>query len=123
MGRSASIPSSTSARSLHESEEGMLSLVSLFVVLGFLVLIGLLANAGRVTSRKLETQNAADSVAYSAGVEMGRGMNFVTAINHLVGELTALVVLIHTLGGDELDQGKEPPPTPALLKTALETTY
>ncbi|HEY7314768.1 MAG TPA: hypothetical protein VH643_35800 [Gemmataceae bacterium] len=123
MRESATLPTAVPARDLHAEEEGMLSLASLFVVLGFLVLIGLLANAGTVTSRKLETQNAADAVAYSASVEMARGMNSITAINHLIGELTALVVLIHTLGGDELDQGKSPPSTPALLKTWLTTAY
>jgi hypothetical protein len=122
MSESATLPTSAS-RDMHRGEEGMLSLASLFVVLGFLVLIGLLANAGTVTSRKLETQNAADAVAYSASVEMARGMNSVTAVNHLIGELTALVVLIHTLGGDELDQGKDPPPTPFLLKAWLIGAY
>ena len=111
------------SRDLHTGEGGLLSLASLFVVLGFLVLIGLLANAGMTTARKLETQNAADSVAYSASVEMARGMNSITAINHLIGELTALVVLIHTLGGDELDQGKSPPRTPEILQIGMETSY
>ena len=123
MCQSATIPSGSSSRNPHTDEEGMLSLASLFVVLGFLVLIGLLANVGMVTSRKVETQNAADSVAYSASTEMARGMNALTAINHLIGELTALVVLIHTLGGDELDEGKNPPSTPAALTTALEVAY
>jgi hypothetical protein len=123
MCESATIPSDGSSRDLHSGEEGMLSLASLFVVLGFLVLIGLLANVGRVSSRKLETQNAADSTAYAASVEMARGMNSITAINHLIGELTALVVLIHTLGGDELDQGKDPPATPWTLSLLLDTTY
>jgi hypothetical protein len=108
------------SRELHGKEEGMLSLASLFVVLGFLVLIGLLANAGMTASRKLETQNAADSVAYSAGVEMARGMNSITAVNHLIGELTALAVLIHTLGGDDLYNGTSPPKTPADLKYLLD---
>jgi hypothetical protein len=110
-------------RQLNEGEEGMLSLASLFVVLGLLVLIGMLTNVGTVTSRKLETQNAADSVAYSATVEMARGMNSVTAVNHLIGELTALVVLIHTLGGDELDQNKSGPSTPPLLDLTLDIAY
>jgi hypothetical protein len=101
----------------------MLSLASLFVMLGFLVLIGFLANAGVVTARKLETQNAADSVAYSASVEMARGMNSITAINHLTGELTALVILIHTLGGDELDQNQQGPSTPFGLDAVLDIAY
>lgn len=101
------LSSDASSRSLHAGEEGMLTLASLFAVTAFLLLISLLANTGMVTARKLETQNAADAAAYSAGVEMARGMNSITAINHLIGELTAIVILIHSLGGDELDQGKQ----------------
>ena len=116
-------PPERSCLDLHTGEEGMLSLASLFVLLGFVVLGGLLVNVGVVTSRKIETQNTADSVAYSASIEMARGMNSVTALNHLIGELTALVVLIHTLGGDELDQGKSPPAIPQTLKTWLDTAH
>jgi hypothetical protein len=100
----------------------MLSLASLFVVLGFLVLIGLLGNAGMTTARKLETQNAADAAAYSAGVEMARGMNAVTAANHMMGELTALVVLIHALTGDTLDGG-DAPDTPKSRSIPLDIAY
>jgi len=87
-------------------EEGMISLVSLFAVLGLLILFGALANVGRVTARKLETQNAADAVAHGAAVEMARGMNAITTANHLIGELTALCVVHHGFGGDELDDGR-----------------
>lgn len=87
-------------------EEGMISLVSLFAVLGLLVMFGALANVGRITTRKLETQNAADAVAHGAGVEMARGLNSVTTGNHLIGELTALCIIHHGFGGDELDKGQ-----------------
>ena len=118
-----SLPSDRPSRDLHAGEEGMLTLASLFVIVGFLVLIGLMANVGMTTSRKLETQNAADAVAYSAGVEMARGMNAITATNHLIGELTALAVLIHTFGGDELYEHKSPPGTPGVLQTMLEVFH
>lgn len=84
----------------------MISLVSLFAVLGLLILFGALANVGRTTTRKLETQNAADAVAHGAGVEMARGLNSVTTGNHLIGELTALCIIHHGFGGDELDKGQ-----------------
>jgi hypothetical protein len=109
-------------RPLDAGEEGMLSLASLFVVLGFLALFGLLANAGMVTSRKLETQNAADSTAYAASIEMARGLNSITAINHIIGELTGLVILIHTLGGDQED-GASAPTTPQTTQYRLEMWY
>jgi hypothetical protein len=108
---------------LLRGEEGMLSLASLFAVLGLLLLIGLLANVGRTTNRKLEVQNAADAVGHAAAVEMARGCNSVTAANHLAGELTALVILHHGFGGDELDNGRRPPATPVDLRVGLEVSY
>lgn len=111
-----------SARRLHAEEEGMLSLASLFVVMGFLLLIGLLFNAGVTTARKLETQNAADAAANSTAVELARGMNAITAANHLMGELTALVVLMHTFAGDTPDGGKTRS-TPPGLKAQLASSY
>src|SRR5262249_49177381 len=48
--------------------------------------------------------NAADSVAYSGTVWMARGMNSITAANHLIGELMALYTLHHAIGAKYLDQ-------------------
>lgn len=84
-------------------EEGMLTLVSIFPILAFLVFIGLVGNVAEITARKMETQNAADAVGYSSAVWMARGMNAITATNHLVGELTALIALHEGIGGPELD--------------------
>jgi len=83
-------------------EGGMVSLLSLLALLGLLVLFGLLANIGRTANQKLEVQSGADAVAYSAGNQMARGMNTVTAVNHLIGELSAFVILHHGFGGDPL---------------------
>ncbi len=90
-------------RSLAAGEEGMVALLSLVVVFAFLLILCAVLNTGWVVTRKVEAQNAADAAAQAAGVEMARGMNAITAANHLIGELTALVVLHHALGGDELD--------------------
>ena len=105
-------------RRLDDNDEGMLSLVNLFIVLGFLILFSMVANVGRTVGRKIETQNAADTVAASAGVEMARGMNSIATANHLMGELNALVVLHHSLGGDELDSGTPPEESADELATA-----
>jgi hypothetical protein len=113
-------PANGSLERLHKSEEGMLSLVSLFVILAFLIIIGLLANVGRVTSQKIETQNAADAATYSAAVELARGMNTVTAVNHSIGELTALIILIQALVGDT---DKQPDDAPAPTDSYLQIAY
>lgn len=95
---------------LHAHEGGMISMSSLFVTLAFFVLIGFLGNAGQAVYRKIEVQNAADSMAHSTTVWMARHMNAITVTNHLMGELTAVVVLVEGLGGPELDGKKEKAP-------------
>ena len=68
-----------------------------------MVIIGFVGNAGYVVTEKMNTQNAADAVAFSSAQWMARGMNAVTATNHLLGEVTGLVVVIEGLGGPEAD--------------------
>jgi len=86
---------------------GFVSMPLMFVFLGMLLLFSFLINVGLVVSRKIETQNAADSVAYSTALQRARGMNAITAANHLMGELHAIVVLHHAMGGDEMDGLKD----------------
>jgi hypothetical protein len=97
-------------RALHEREDGMVSLVTIFAVTFLLILAGLVANVGLTIRRKIETQNAADAIAQSTALIRARGMNALTAANHLIGELLALVVLHHAIGGPELDEDQAPPP-------------
>ena len=104
-------------------ETGMVSLLSLLAVLGLLVLFGLLANIGRTANQKLEVQNGADAVAYSAGNQMARGMNTITAVNHLIGELAAFVILHHGFSGDPLVGRGKAPTTPNAEKVLLGATY
>ncbi|OAI51121.1 hypothetical protein AYO44_17320 [Planctomycetaceae bacterium SCGC AG-212-F19] len=76
----------------------MLTFVSLLTIVFFVVLIGLVGNIGRTVNEKIEVQNTADSVAYSSALWMARGMNSVTAANHLIGELMSFVVLYDAIG-------------------------
>jgi len=108
---------------LHRDERGMLSFASLFAVLGMVVGFALVANIGKTVGTKLETQNAADAAASGASTEMARGMNAVTAANHIIGELQALIVIHHALGGDELDGLKSPQRTPSDLRASLDLSH
>ena len=92
-------------RDLHLSEEGTMAQVTIIVVMGFAMLVGLVGNVGRMVQRKVAVQNAADSVAYSTALWQARSMNAVTAVNHLMGEVTAICVLHEAIGGPELDEG------------------
>jgi hypothetical protein len=67
----------------------------------------------------MATQNAADAVTISSAQWMARGMNAVAATNHLIGEVTGLVVAIEALGGPEFDQGMvDYPELPEKIDTA-----
>src|SRR5438046_484019 len=81
------------------AEEGMIPLVTCFAMLLFVVLLGLVFNVGRVINAKIEVQDAGDAVAEAGATWMGRGLNAVTATNHLMGEVMALVVLHEAIGG------------------------
>jgi hypothetical protein len=86
------------------TRDGMISIVTLLAILGLLVLAGFVGNVGHVVVTKMKSQNAADAIAFSSAQWMARGMNAVTATNHLLGEATALVVVIEGLGGPEADR-------------------
>lgn len=84
----------------------MVSFATLFALLFLMAFAALVFNVGQATTRKIEAQNAADAVAYSSSVWVARGMNAITASNHLMGELTALYILHHSLGGKWLDENE-----------------
>ena len=87
----------------HDDESGKVSLLASIMMLALVALAGLIGNTGHAAKEKLETQNAADSIAYSSSLWMARGMNALTATNHLLGEATAISVVHEALGGPELD--------------------
>lgn len=93
------------SRSFHHDEGGKVTLLASLLMLGLVSLAGLIGNVGHAAKEKLETQNAADSVAYSSSLWMARGMNALTATNHMLGEATAIVAVHEALGGPELDHG------------------
>ena len=79
--------------------------MTIFAILGLIVMAGFVGNAGHVVTAKVTSQNASDAVAFSSAQWMARGMNAITATNHLLGEVTGLVVVIEGLGGPEMDAG------------------
>jgi hypothetical protein len=87
------------------ARSGKITIVTIFAILGLVVMAGYVGNAGHVVKTKIATQNAADSIAFSSAQWMARGMNAVTATNHLLGEATGLVVVIEAIGGPEADEG------------------
>ena len=93
-------------RAIHHSEEGTMAQVTVIVIMGFAMLLGLVGNIGRMVQKKVAVQNAADSVAYSTALWQARSMNAVTAVNHLLGEVSSICILHEAIGGPELDHGR-----------------
>jgi len=88
------------------AEDGLMTWATLIAVVLFCALIAMVFNVGRIANDKLETQNAADSAAYSASLVQARTMNAITASNHMMGELTAIYTMHHAIGGKVLDDGR-----------------
>ncbi len=85
---------------------GQVALITLFAVMTLVLLIAAVLNVSRVTATKVEQQTAADAAAHAAGVELARGLNAVTALNHLITELNAQDALAMSFGGLELEDKK-----------------
>ena len=97
----------SSSHSLICEEDGSVSFISLVVVLGMAVLIGFVGNMAHETIERQKLQNATDATAYSAAVWMSRGMNTISTCNHIMGELTAMIVLLEALGGPEAEKDEK----------------
>jgi hypothetical protein len=69
----------------------------------FLVLFLLLMDVARVITEKIEEQNAADAIAFSSALWLARGLNALSATNHLMGEMMALVVIHEAVAGANVD--------------------
>ncbi len=84
---------------IHADENGKITLITTITLMFFLLLVCYIGNVGISVKQKMELQNAADSAAYSAALWQARGMNAVTVSNHMMGEATAIIVMLESLGG------------------------
>src|SRR6478752_2228113 len=105
------------------ARSGKITIVTIFAILGLIVMAGFVGNAGHVVTTKIYTQNAADAVAFSSAQWMARGMNAATATNHLLGEVTALTVVIEGLGGPEADAGLEAYPPQSRITDSINQNF
>lgn len=76
--------------SLHQDQEGTISIVTVFTVLLLTMILGMVMNVGREVDGKIRLQNAADAAAYSGGVVIARGMNTLAFTNHLLCEICGM---------------------------------
>ena len=116
-GRTSRFPGSSRTR------QGKFTLLVLVAILGMMLIIGFVGNCGYVVTEKMNTQNAADAIAFSSAQWMARGMNAVTATNHLLGEITGLVVVIEGLGGPEADRQMEAYPPQSQVTDSINQNF
>lgn len=81
-------------KTLHRDERGTVSVVTLWTILGLVVLLGMIINVGRHVDDKIRMQNAADAGTYSGGVVLARGMNALSFSNHLLCDVFALTAFM-----------------------------
>jgi len=99
-----SIRNSLPISSLHADERGSIAVGHIFWVLIAACFMSLFFNAGYATKKKNDSQRPAMAISQSVGVWKARGMNVVASHQHLQGELAAMVVIHHAIGGDALDE-------------------
>jgi len=95
----------TAINAVSNDQRGNMTVINIVAVMLCTVLTTFILNASNIASRRIEHQDVADAVALSSGYWMQRGMNAVTATNHVIGELAGIVIVHHSLGGDLLDDG------------------
>lgn len=91
-------------RRVHGDERGVVSLLTVFAIFMFTILLAMVINVGRHIDDKLRMQNAADAAAYSGGVVVARGMNAVAFTNHLEAEVFALTAYMREAQARDAEQ-------------------
>lgn len=79
---------------VHSDEQGTLSIVTVFALLMFTMLLIMIVNVGTHVDDKLKMQNAADASAYSGGLVLARGMNGLAYTNHLLSDVFAMTAYL-----------------------------
>jgi len=89
---------------LHRDERGSIAVGHVFWVMIATCVMALFFNLGYSTKKRSDAQHPATSISHSVGVWKARGMNVVASHQHLQGELAAMVIIHHAIGGDQLDE-------------------
>ena len=90
---------STTLVRLHGDESGVISLLTVFVMLGCTWLLLLLLNTARHLDSKVRLQNAADAAGQSGVGILARGMNAIAFANRLEADLLAGVAVFRGAQG------------------------
>jgi hypothetical protein len=91
---------------LNVDEQGSFAIGHIYWVTVFSALIAMLFNIGFSTKERNEIQRPATAISHPVGVWRARGMNVLSAHQHLQGEVVSLIIVHHAIGGDELDANR-----------------
>ncbi len=91
---------------LNHDNRGSFAVGHIYWVAVFSALIAMLFNMGFSTKERSEIQRPATAISHPVGVWRARGMNVLSAHQHLQGEVVSLIIIHHALGGDELDANR-----------------
>jgi hypothetical protein len=81
-------------RRAHRDQRGSISILSVFALLSFTMLLMMLVNVAKHVDDKVKMQNAADAAAYSGAGVIARGMNAIAFTNHLEADVFALTAFL-----------------------------
>ncbi len=93
-------------RSVHIDERGSIAIGHVVWVMVAIAFMSLFFNLGYSTKKRNDSQRPAMAISHSVGVWKARGMNVLATHQHLQGELAAMTILHHAIGGDELDRNR-----------------
>ena len=82
------------SRRLHRDQNGSISITSVFFVIFFAMVLGMVMNISRHADRKVIMQNGADAATYSGGIVLSRSMNTLAFTNHLLCDVFALTAYL-----------------------------
>lgn len=91
-------------RSIHDDQRGSISIISVFVLLMFTMLMVMIVNIGTHVDDKLKMQNAVDAATYSGGLVLARGMNSLAYTNHLLCDVFAITAFLREASGRNAEQ-------------------
>lgn len=90
---------STKVRQLHSDESGVISLLTVFIMLGCTWLLLWVLNSAKQLDSKVRMQNAADTAGQSGVGILARGMNAIAFANQLEADLLAAVAVMQATQG------------------------
>ncbi|NQV23377.1 MAG: Tad domain-containing protein [Rhodopirellula sp.] len=95
-------------RRVHTDERGSISIITVFTLLMFTMILVMIVNVGTHIDDKLKMQNASDAATYSGGVVLARGMNGLAFSNHLISDVFAMTAFLRE-GRDRNAESLVPP--------------